>query len=512
MMTTFLARAAWVTVLLLSAAGVWWLMQVLPRATLPEGHAILCLSPDGRFLATRSTGGVTIWNVATARPAVALPAGFLDWQDWQFTFSPDGHWLAGSRGDVYRLWELPGGRELTTVPFDKDALEGVKFYRNLDCAQFSPDGAWVAFRVECPDHTQKLTLWDLAQGRERVTLAGRKSWVPEFLWSPDGKSLAFETADLPSYGPCHSRLHVWDSESGVDKPLADSESEALRVLAFSPDSRTLVAGDGFRSEGAKRSPELKPWNLSTGKAGAAWGLTRGASRVRFTSDGSRLLVETSLAPQGRDDWQLIVIDPGAEPPAGMMARHVGPCYATSSQDGCLMATATQECGDAVSILELPDAATRLALKPEHATDRLVPQEFARQGNLLAVIVRCTRRPSPSVFDWVRKVLGLAPAPSLAEGEGPTMVNLYDTAKGHLLGAIATASDAKALFTPDGRTLISVTSDGRPALWDVPLHKPWPRIVAWWALLAACLVTAALLRRPPSAGMAKPPDGIRPVNL
>jgi hypothetical protein len=60
------------------------------------------------------------------------------------------------------------------------------------------------------------------------------------------------------------------------------------------------------------------------------------------------------------------------------------------------------------------------------------------------------------------------------------------------------------FAPDGKTLVVIGPGDVPALWDLPLGKPWGRILFWWAVLGAGLVAAvALLRRRQKT--ASPPD-------
>jgi WD40 repeat protein len=474
-MTTLLKRAAWAAAFLLLAAAVWWLMPVLPHAKLSAGSRLRCISPDGHLLATCQEGRLTIWDMATAQIVAELPGEFAG--QHEFTFSLDGHWLTESGSGFFRLWELPELREVIAVPISKGATVS---------PAFSPDGKWLAFRVEGLDHAQQLKVWDLAQRCERTTLPGSKVIVPVFLWSPDGNMLAFESAEPRPGSTPLGQLHVWVAESGLEKTLLDNDPAPLRVLAFSPDGRSLASGERIRWEW-NGTHEVKLWDLSAGKPSAPWQLPGGVWELRYTGDGSWLLAMSSV---GLGGGQLIVIDPSAAPPAGMT---VSPnCFprVTHSPDGRLMASGGFGPGAPITILELPDARERAIVECQDMGDDLIPMGFTRDGELLAVSA-ATAQPMPTL-NWLSRMLGSAvPSP-----DRHLDLHLYvcESRTGKVQGAVPVGGPGGGLLAPDGRTLVALTPDNHPALWDVPLHKPWPRIVAWWALLAAGFGAVALWRQ------------------
>jgi WD40 repeat protein len=459
-------------------------MPVLPRATLPAGCWILCLSPDGRFLATRHEGRVLVWDVAKAQPTAELP--YAGWPDWDFAFSADGHWLAGSGGGQFKIWELPAGRETAAV----SNLESTSAYPS-----FSPDGRWLAFCVEGHGQTQHLKVWDLAQRSERTAFPQWIGIMPAFLWSPDGKTLAYESEEIRSGSQPLGRLHVWDAESGREMTLLDNDPAPHRVLAFSPDGHMLAAGERqrFPWNGAH---EVKLWDLYDGKAGCCCSLARGIWELRFTGDGSRLLAKTWSSSQ-KGVWQLALIDPRAEPPAGMMIIPSNFYDATFSADGRLMASAMHTPGASVSILELLPVAREQTAIQAGPEDEPHVRAFSRDGQFLAVLT-VTRQSTP-ITDWLRRTCSMKVASESAQ-EGIDLC-VYVTATGQAQGSVPVANAAQmpALFTPDGRTLVALAPGHRPSLWDVPLHKPWLRIVAWWGLLAGAFAGAGCwLRRRRSA--------------
>jgi WD40 repeat protein len=462
---------------LLSAAAVWWFMPLRPRAILLEGSEILGLSPDGRFLATRKSGRVTLWDVTTGQAAGELPDDQSALVIWDVAFSPDGRWLAAGGGEFFHLWEVPEGREWAAVPIAKNARAS---------PTFSPDGKWLAFQVERADHSQELTIWDLAQGRERISLPGPR--VDEVHWSPDGKTLAFQSAEPKPGIPPTGRIRLWDAETGAEQSLLDNDPGPLRLLAFSPDSRFLATGERPRWQW-QGEHEIKLRDLTTGKAEAPWKMRGGALWLRFTADGSSLLVAGGDSQGvGR---QLRVIDPGAVPPEGV--GEPIPFTVNTSPDGRLL-SCVAHAREPIIIRDLPGGRERATLQPRHSGDTLFPRHFSPDGQWLAVdAVATPASPSPAA-DWLRKITGAKPASPPPPPHNATLY-LYETNTGQTQEPIPEVS-SPALFTPDGRTLVVVAGpEKRPTLWDLPLCKPWDRILAWWGLLALFFVAVGLwLRR------------------
>ena len=144
------------------------------------------VSPDGRWAATvsheGSDAGVFVWEVATGRRVVALKAPVRS----SLRFSPDGRWLATSRG-VCKLWEV--GSWTLARDFEVES-------RNIG---FSPDGSTLAICVD-----DQVQLYDPASGRRITTFQTTNQGAVNCpAWSPDG--LRFAMTDDQS----HSIL-VWD--------------------------------------------------------------------------------------------------------------------------------------------------------------------------------------------------------------------------------------------------------------------------------------------------------------
>ncbi|MEJ2205883.1 MAG: WD40 repeat domain-containing protein [Gemmatimonadota bacterium] len=176
-------------------------------------------------------------------------------------------------------------------------------------------------------------VWDLTTGHLRVLLGREGSAEPprriyHVAWSPDGRYVM--TRDD------RGTMKLWDVEtrdevlsveaphdprpSGVDRPddmpAALSFAGGIGAIAFSPDSRHLVAGDG---------EVVRVWSVQTGRLVATWvghgarhpllGCYEGAPRirrVRFSASGERALtvgVDSALrvwdVPSGREIWSTV---------------------------------------------------------------------------------------------------------------------------------------------------------------------------------------------------------------
>ena len=94
----------------------------------------LCLSPDGKRLASSSKDGIRIWDAALGKQLHLLEGGVES-----LTFSPDSKLLAtASISRKISLWDVATGKEIRSWP---SSLQVTNFQGNLT---FSPDGKLLA--------------------------------------------------------------------------------------------------------------------------------------------------------------------------------------------------------------------------------------------------------------------------------------------------------------------------------------------------------------------------------
>jgi WD40 repeat protein len=112
---------------------------------------------------------------------------------------------------------------------------------------FSPDGSLLA--IACASANGSVRVWEVATGRQRMTLAGHSGAVRSVAFSPDGTLLASAGDDRV--------VRVWEVATGRERAKLTGHSGAVRSVAFSPDGSLLA------SAGAGGSARL--WDAITGK-------------------------------------------------------------------------------------------------------------------------------------------------------------------------------------------------------------------------------------------------------
>jgi WD40 repeat protein/tRNA A-37 threonylcarbamoyl transferase component Bud32 len=443
-------------------------------------------SPDGKLVVTASLDETArLWQADTGKEVFILKGhtcGVLG-----AVFSPDGSRLlttgqgsnftikpnecsiktnsATAEDTAARVWDVGTGREVAALHWRK----GCAFVRT---AQFSPDGkriltaglhssassadcdlpwTWdattgerlVAFRGHRGDHrpgassaafsrdgkqvvttaADKTTrIWDAATGNELAVLRGHADSVLGGRFSPDGRHVLTVSEDRTA--------RLWDATFATDGAPRRGVWPGVRLAAFSPDGRRLaVIGDDKGSI----------WELSTGKRilGLQW-KDRGVmlDSLQFSPDGQRLL--------GVIGWDGV---PLWDATNGKLQNVLeGARVARFSPDGRRIVTAerTGRISDTATGKEL------LVLGGEGA---------------------------PPIYDAVfspdgKQVLTRVSGPHISQGWGEhTSAFLWDTATGKQLLALKNSEEygigscASIAFHPDGRRILTASSDMTARIWD-----------------------------------------------
>jgi WD40 repeat protein len=138
--------------------------QTLKDLAAPSGVEPVAVSPDGKTIAVGGwNAAIYLWDVDKGAIRTVLHGHTLGVTT--LNFSADGKMLASASGDYnktapgeVRLWTMPNGDEKATWSGAfGDSIWGVRF---------APDGRTLA--TGCRD--QKIKIWELATGKERVTL------------------------------------------------------------------------------------------------------------------------------------------------------------------------------------------------------------------------------------------------------------------------------------------------------------------------------------------------------
>lgn len=221
--------------------------HLLDRATPPErfppsnppGLACLGFAASGQLLAgTRwshadrgldSISDATTGKLIQKLEAPARSVGFA-------RFSPDGRTLAASSDAGLVLWNVTTGQRRLQIPADKAA--------RITCLTWSPDGTRLAACRQLKDE-KSVVIWDAATGNERVVRKHLSQWVHGLTFSPDQRQLAMILSASASIERASGTggIVLCDLVSERESSIELAPKGLFTCVAFSPDGRTLAAGD-----------------------------------------------------------------------------------------------------------------------------------------------------------------------------------------------------------------------------------------------------------------------------
>ena len=467
-------------------------------------------SPEGKILAVGSGSGIVrLWNVDTQRQ-IGAPLGTLNHASLieSVAFSPDGKKVAAASKDgIVRLWDV-ATHQLFGRPLTGDVSAAIY------SIAFSPDGDLLA--AGHSDGT--VQLWDVASGQQAGPSlhAGE---VTSVAFSPDGTILAtcgYDKAD-------HGTVQLWDvsSRQPIGGPLErDNFTGSLEYIgeffsvAFSPDSKTLAAGEG---DGI-----VQLWNVTSRKETGSL-FTQDASEIRsvaFSPDGSflaggdddgtaqlwdvatkqrigiPLTVDTrpvesvAFSPAGKtlatgsNDgtarlWDVRLDD---DDPSGAVSAGTRPAHSVAfSPDG-----KTLTAGDYDGRARLWNVATQRQLRNQYIGNgaSVMSVAFSPHGKILATgsyngtarlwDVATDQQIGATLDSHAGVIWSVAFSPdgkTLATGNANSTVQLWDVATGQQTGTLRTTGAVYSVaFSPDGTMLATGGYDGTAQLWDVATRR------------------------------------------
>lgn len=338
--------------------------DTLNALALMGGDGGAAVSRDGTQLARVSTDGenqVKFWDLATGRETRAeklpdkqienvtlefaadghlLVSGIVDKRVrlWDVTanskerdlgsighdfgllkFSRDTRMLAMSDGYVIKLWDVPTGRELSTLQAPNSGLfatQGRVFFA------FSEDGK----KFATGGFDTPIILWETDTAKQLIKLAGRTNMAYKVAFSADGNQLSsggrtrwdlrtgrglritavpgdnqlgFPSPDgrlLATFAPNNNTVTILETPTGRKlQSLTPTGETVVQRVGFSPDGSLLVVTYGAgeaqmkhpqaSSQLATTQNQIKIWEVKSGRELHTLSTGAGATEVGFGPDG-----------------------------------------------------------------------------------------------------------------------------------------------------------------------------------------------------------------------------------
>ena len=410
-----------------------WDAQTGAEVLVLQGHEggvnALVYSPGGDQLATAGDDGtVRFWDAGDGKivRTLEIKAGIV----WSLAWSPNSVYLAtGTEDMVIRIWEIKSGEVFAMLKGHTD---------------FITDLAWspVDDRLASADGKNTSRIWNVAPSTAAQTFPYRT--VNEFDWSSDGRYLAISTGD-PGWHDTNEpgALAIWDMYTGkpVTNDLDMIFDYSYMKNDYSPDDALLLVR-GFRSW---------PENISDMETMHVFDSHTGMLIKSFTITDGHWIRSHGWSPDGS------VVAGG---------NTNGVIYLWDFQTGELLniLVGHKQEGMMINIVEWSPDGSKIATAGDDSTARVWD---AGTGEPLLVLAH-----EQPTYVWV-----VAWSPDGARllstsgnedfGAQDTTIRIWDAESGAELLVIRghNGQVTSAGWSPDGRRIVSGSSDGTTRIWD-----------------------------------------------
>ncbi len=189
-------------------------------------------SSDGRYVAAAEDLEVSVWDLATRRIVLKIPAPANEnGSALQAAISPDGKLVAVPAGEDVGLWSIPQRREIAVI----------KAESSVNAVAFAPSGVFLAVNTSTP----ATRLWDLRHhGWIGLPMSNGIGSADSLNNNP--VAISADGTLVASASGASNSVTLWDSGSGAQigvlamPPAGSDSTNTVSGLAFSPDGRTLA--------------------------------------------------------------------------------------------------------------------------------------------------------------------------------------------------------------------------------------------------------------------------------
>jgi WD40 repeat protein len=521
----------------------------------PENKAVgsNVMSPSGKYVATPiySSNKILVWDANTGKIAYELEARCqAQWFSYQMVaFNSGGSQLAACDGEGISLWDLSSGKKINTFKMER------KDYLSI---AFNPKNNTLATSGYGNGFTDTV-IWDLESGEVIEKLPQIPSYSFNLRFNHEGNILAWGNPDNPFKGPKITFYDIntnqWQTiypggvtvfefspndktltfsglrdgtrllDINTGKYITEPNSEAARLIKYSPDGKRFVAGwiqfSVFRNVGSAGVKQLGDffqynqiafdpngkyiaagwdtvalWDLQTKKQ-ALDHISASGNNFLFTPNGDGLV--TNAGNKNIEQWSFQSNDPlPFEGPitTNSNAQYNPPLFSPS---GDLLAIGVFSWPN--DYIRFWDANSKqLLFDIKHSDIR--DYEFSPNGKIFASAEKKTiyfwdlRTQKPSKqFNCYKEVHDIAFSPdgaliAAAEANG---IQIWDTNSGELVYEFnkvkfkeffqdikGTSAIRQVVFSPQGNILASIgyDDDGHKILfaWDIANDKPLYKII------------------------------------